>query len=84
MTTAKTTRADKPVRPLANCSRGERVQLMVIHGGQELKSRLTAMGLSPGVRLAILRGDEDGPFIVALKGMRFILGRGVAQKLGVQ
>lgn len=79
---------DKPTHAaavrLSNVAEGQEVEVQSIHGGQELKARLTAMGIMPGARLRVMRNASRGPFIVAVKGSRVMLGRGMAQKLEVR
>jgi len=52
--------------------------------GDGLTARLAAMGLLPGAEIEVLSNSNRGPFIVAVKGTRVVLGRGVAQKILVE
>lgn len=67
--------------PLAMVKAGERVRLVAVDAGCGLQTRLTAMGLIPGVELEVVRNSQHGPFIVAVKGCRMVLGHGVTQKI---
>lgn len=42
------------------------------------------MGLVPGVEIEVLRNSLHGPFLIAVKGSRIMLGRGMAQKIVVE
>ena len=67
--------------PLAMVGPGRRVRLVAIDAGRGLQARLAAMGLVPGVDLEVIRNAMCGPFIVAVKGSRVMLGRGMAHKI---
>ncbi len=69
--------------PLAMCQAGSTVRLVTIDSGRELQSRLAAMGLTPGAELEVVSSSLSGPFIVAIKGSRVVLGRGMAHKIMV-
>ena len=69
--------------PLTIIQAGRRVRLVAVNAGQGLEGRLSAMGLVPGVEIEILRNSLHGPFLIAVKGSRIMLGRGMAQKIMV-
>jgi ferrous iron transport protein A len=62
---------------------GQMVKIVSVEAGINLKSRLTAMGLIPGVEIEVVRNSSSGPFIVVVKGTRLVLGRGMARKIMV-
>lgn len=62
---------------------GKVVKMISIEAGINLKSRLAAMGLIPGVEIEVVRNLSAGPFIVVVKGTRLVLGRGMAHKIMV-
>ncbi len=68
---------------LSDVITGQSVKLVVVEGGQALKSRLATMGLLPGSQIRVIRNDANGPFIVEAKGSRVILGRGMAHRIEV-
>lgn len=72
-----------PSRLLSEIDRGRRVRMHSVDAGAMLQSRLTAMGLYPGVEFDIVRNDSRGPVILSVKGARLMLGRGVADKVRV-
>ena len=67
--------------PLAMVKAGERVRLVAVDAGCGLQTRLTAMGSVPGVEIGVLRNSLHGPFLVAVKGCRMVLGHGITQKI---
>lgn len=69
---------------LASCKGGRDVRLSGIRAGRELRARLAAMGLVPGIRLRVMRQEGAGPLVVALRGMRLAIGRGMAEKMDVE
>ncbi len=69
--------------PLSVVQEGRRVRIITVDAGHGLLSRLTAMGLVPGVEIEVLRNSLHGPFLIAVKGSRIMLGRGMAQKIMV-
>jgi len=62
---------------------GRRVRIITVYAGHGLRGRLAAMGLVPGVEIEVLRNSMHGPFLIAVKGSRIMLGRGMAQKIVV-
>ena len=42
------------------------------------------MGILPGTELVLLKGGPGGPVIVDVLGSRFMLGRGMAQRVMVE
>jgi len=71
------------VRPLSLIKAGERVKLISIAGGQQLQSRMQALGLLPGTSMEMLKNRSDGPVIIIVKGSRLVLGRGMSQDIMV-
>lgn len=69
------------VRPLSQIKAGERVKLISIAGGQQLQSRMQALGLLPGASMEVLKNRSDGPVIIIVKGSRLVLGRGMSQDI---
>ena len=69
-------------RLLSSVPRGERVQLSHIVAGRRLARRLAELGLTPGVTLQVLH-DNGGPMLIAVRGARLALGRGMTEKIMV-
>ncbi len=74
----------KSLMPLTGVPAGTDVKLAMIDAGRELKQRLANMSIMPGCILHVLTNDRFGPFVVAIRGSRVILGRGMAQKIMVE
>lgn len=51
--------------------------------GHRLEHRLNYMGLVPGEPIKVMQNNAPGPVVVAVKGSRLCLGRGIACKLMV-
>ena len=67
--------------PLAIIQVGRRVRIISVNAGHGLQGRLASMGLVPGTEIEVIRNSLHGPFIIAVKGSRIMLGRGMAQKI---
>ena len=70
--------------PLAMVEAGRLVRLVAVNAGRGLRSRLVAMGFMPGTELEVIRNNSHGPLIVAVRGCRVMLGRGMAQRMIVE
>jgi Fe2+ transport system protein FeoA len=69
--------------PLTMVAQGERVRLLKVNAGEALSSRLSAMGLTPGIELTVIQ-DSGGPLLLGVRDSRLALGRGMAQKIFVE
>ena len=69
--------------PLTMVYPGQEVTLIDINGGRGIRSRLANIGLTPGIKLNVLR-TGPGPLMVAVKDTRLALGHGMAQKIIVE
>ena len=69
---------------LSRVDQGKEVTLIDINGGRGIRSKLYSMGLVPGVKLTVLRGNCAGPTMVAVRDSRLAIGRGMAQKIIVE
>ena len=67
--------------PLTMLQPGSRANVTVIHGGRGLNQRLAAMGILPGTEITLIK--SGGPVIVDVRGIRFILGHGMARRVMV-
>ncbi len=68
------------IRPLSSAQRGECVRLIHIEAGHRLARRLAELGLTPGVTLQVVH-KNGGPMLIAVRGTRLALGRGVTDKI---
>ena len=62
---------------------GNVVRVIAINAGRGLQSRLAEMGLVPGEKIEVISNSQTGPFLIAVKGSRMVLGREMAQKIMV-
>ena len=70
--------------PLTLVDEGKRAVLRSIEGGRQLRSRLAALGLLPGAELEVVQNSGHGPFVVAVRGSRIVIGRGMAARIAVE
>lgn len=62
---------------------GSSVRIVRVDSGYRLNNRLAAMGLLKNTEMKIIRNDGAGQIIVAVKGSKIILGRGMSHKIFV-
>lgn len=72
------------VLPLSLLAPGELGIVRQIAGGQQVRGRLSELGLIPGIRVRVSQSQPYGPLLIALGESRVALGRGVAQKVMVE
>ncbi len=70
--------------PLTMILEGKKAVLRSIEGGRQLRSRLAALGLLPGAELEVIQNSGQGPFVIAVKGSRIVIGRGMASRIAVE
>jgi len=69
--------------PLTSAKLGQRVRVAQVDGGHELRSRLCAMGLTPGTPVQVVC-DSGGPVVLDVLGGRLVLGQGMVSKILVR
>ena len=62
---------------------GGKAVLKAINGGNQLRGRLATLGLLPGTELEVIQNSGHGPFVVAVRGSRIVIGRGMAAQIEV-
>jgi len=72
------------IMPLVMAKPGERLIIKDITGGTGARMRLLSMGLRLKDEIEIVTNPKQGQIVVAVDLKRFILGRGLAQKIMVQ
>ncbi|MCD6431286.1 ferrous iron transport protein A [Candidatus Bathyarchaeota archaeon] len=71
--------------PLVRLREGEVGVVAYTVGGRGLVRRLAEMGLTPGVKVKVLRkGIFHGPFQIEVRGVALALGHGVASRVFVK
>ena len=73
-----------PALHLSDIENGRTVRLLGVDHGHALRMRLTALGLTPGTVLRMVQRSHGGPCIVAARGMRVALGRGMVSRIRVE
>lgn len=71
------------VCPLAMAPVGHELELDRIQGGEAVVHRLTALGLTPGVKFRIIQ-DGGGPLVLCVRESRIALGRRMALRIMVR
>ena len=70
--------------PLIIAKPGEKLVLKDFYGGPGIRMRLLTMGLRLGDEIEVISNNNQGQIAVALDLKRFVLGRGLAQKILVE
>ncbi len=70
--------------PLSMASPGQEVRLVGVRGGWGVRRRLADMGLTPGEKVRVVQAGPSGPLIIAVRGSRVALGRGMAHRIMVE
>jgi len=71
------------IMPLVMAKQGERLSIHSLIAGRKARMRLMSMGLREGDSVEIV-ANNDGQLVVALDSKRYVLGKGLAQKIMVQ
>lgn len=72
------------VIPLDRANPGEMVKILEVEGGRKINMRLSAMGIKVGEHLEIVSAVPGSQAVVAVGDSRFIIGKGMANKVMVQ
>jgi Fur family ferric uptake transcriptional regulator len=70
--------------PLAVAKPGERLVIRETRGGTGAKMRLLTMGLRKGDRIEVITNNGYGQLAIAADLKRYVLGRGLAEKIMVE
>jgi Fur family ferric uptake transcriptional regulator len=63
---------------------GERLVLKEFSGGIGARTRLLSMGLRLGDKIEVITNNRQGQLAIAADYKRYVLGRGLAQKILVE
>lgn len=69
---------------LAAAKPGERLIIKGLSGGAGARMRLMSMGLRVGDEIEVISNLNQGQIVAALENKRYVLGRGLAQKIQVE
>ena len=70
--------------PLTRAKPGERLVIKEINGGAGAKMRLLTMGLRPDDKIEVITNNSQGQLAIAADLKRYVLGRGLAEKIMVE
>jgi Fur family ferric uptake transcriptional regulator len=70
--------------PLVAAKQGERLVIEDFTGGSGARMRLLTMGLRIGDQIDVVTNIGDGQVVIAVNRNRYVLGRGLAQKIMVK
>jgi Fur family ferric uptake transcriptional regulator len=70
--------------PLNMAKPGERLVLKEFSGGANAHARLLSMGLRLGDKIEVITNNRQGQLAIAADYKRYVLGRGLAQKILVE
>jgi Fur family ferric uptake transcriptional regulator len=69
---------------LAMAKAGEKLLIREITGGASVRMRLMSMGLRQGDAIEVITNDGQGQLAISADLKRYVLGRGLAQKIVVE
>ncbi|MCM8813291.1 MAG: FeoA domain-containing protein [Candidatus Omnitrophica bacterium] len=72
---------EKKRLPLTHVPEGSTARVAAIESGVRLKKRLTDLGFIAGEPLTVIKNVAFGPVVVEVRGARFAIGHGEAQKI---
>ncbi len=67
--------------PLGAAKQGERLMIKEITGGSGARMRLLTMGLRIGDQVEVITNQNRGQMVIAVDFKRFVLGKGLAEKI---
>jgi Fur family ferric uptake transcriptional regulator len=70
--------------PLIMAKPGENLVIKEINGGAGAKMRLMTMGLRKGDKIEVITNNGFGQLAIAADMKRYVLGRGLAEKITVE
>ena len=73
--------SDKTEVELSTINAGETVVFKDVTVGNELRTRLFAMGMVTNAEITVVSNSPRGPFVVNVKGSKIALGRKMAEKI---
>ena len=73
----------RPGEHLGKAPSATPLRVAAMDGGQAFRMRLAAMGIRIGTELKVVQRQAAGPLIVALRGTRIAIGRGMLDRIHV-
>ena len=75
---------EEKIVPLTQLPKDKEAEIVRIYGGRHLIQKLCAMGMISGEFIKVINGGYKGPQICTVKGARYALGMGMANKIYVK
>jgi ferrous iron transport protein A len=69
---------------MAEAVPGKKYKIIKMDGGCRLNSRLCSMGFIPGEVFYVSGTSMGGPLCVMVKGTKFAIGKGMAEKIQIR
>lgn len=66
---------------LTQIREGEVGTVVDIRGGSGIRQRLLGIGITPGIKIWVIKAGRPGPYIIAIGNMRLAIGYGAADKI---
>jgi Fur family ferric uptake transcriptional regulator len=76
--------SDDHSMPLSMARQGDRIRIMQFSGGPRCQMRLLSMGLRIGDFVEVITSHGRGQMVVAVDCKRYVIGKGLAQKMLVE
>lgn len=70
--------------PLSMAPINTKLEVIGFHGGFGMRRRLADLGMNIGMEISLVSAQPHGPMVVAMKGSRFAIGRGIAHHVTVR
>lgn len=68
---------------LSEARSNETVRVVRLHGGRGLSDNLAGLGVLPGTTVRVVAKGSSGPVVIACRGGRIAIGRGMAERVEV-
>jgi ferrous iron transport protein A len=68
---------------LSEAHENDVVRVIGFHGGRGFSENLAQLGVLPGLQVRVIAKGPAGPVIIACRGGRIAIGRGMAQRIEV-
>ena len=69
--------------PLALASAGEKVKIIQLRGGGQMRERLLSLGIGIEDEIQVIQRQHGGAILIEKTGCRYALGGGMAHKINV-
>jgi len=70
--------------PLSMAPINTKLEVVGFRGGFGMRRRLADLGMNIGMEISVVSAQPYGPMVVAMKGSRFAISRGIAHHVSVR